>query len=305
MLPSRLMVTLVVLLVLSQSARTDVTEANADAKVVLVTPKQVHVTSVLKQDYEAMVGLPLLKNDTLTIPANATVALRLKNGHVVRLDDELELQVKDIALFNAPEKKEDVSKQLDRLLTEEEKAAGPSRLMGWNAGQTAANVKSSAEVERSAPKAKEKSVVAAATPAPPPPPSAPAPAPAPLEVAESSKSTVAPAAPAASVAMPARAAPGAGAGLGGIHGSRGGGAGAPALTADAQLTACINDTLPEQDAAFRRSLHGHLTLRLRNSTERLRVHFTNHLPVPECAKAWATEHRAQVAGSIDLDIPLK
>jgi hypothetical protein len=56
---------------------------------------------------------------------------------------------------------------------------------------------------------------------------------------------------------------------------------------------------------LRRSLGGKLTLRLRKSADRLRLNFTNHLPVPKCAKAWATERHDQVPASIDLEIPLE
>jgi hypothetical protein len=88
---------------------------------------------------------------------------------------------------------------------------------------------------------------------------------------------------------------------------RGGGPGSQltTLVVDPQLTACVNGVLTEQTPGFRRSLGGKLTLRLRKSTDRLRLNFTNHLPVPECVKTWATERREQVPSSIELVIPLK
>lgn len=290
MLPSPRMVTLVVLLVLSQSARTDVTEASADAKVLIVTPKKVHVTSVLAQDYEAMVGTLLLGTDNLKVPPDATVALRLKNGHVVRLDDDLELRVDQIALFKAPAKKDDPATQLDLLFSAEEKTSGQARLMGWNAGQTAANVKSSSEVvardeSRPAPKATQKSRNAAdeaeaRADLPSSPPAAPAPPPPAL-----------------------RLAPGGGAMGGG--GARGGGLAVSALTSDEQLARCVADSLVVHGADFKRTLHGHLTLHLRNTPQRLHLHFGNYLPVPACAKDWAEAHRSQISGSVSVDVPVK
>jgi hypothetical protein len=283
------MSSLIVMMLLSQ-VRSDVTEASADAKVLIVTPKKVHVTSVLAQDYEAMVGTLLLGTDNLKVPPDATVALRLKNGHVVRLDDDLELRVDQIALFKAPAKKDDPATQLDLLFSAEEKTSGQARLMGWNAGQTAANVKSSSDVVardegQLSKKATQKSRSAADEAEPRAElPSSPAAAPAPPT-------------------PPVRPAPGGDAMGGG--GARGGGLAVSALTSDEQLARCVSDSLAVHGADFKRTLNGHLTLHLRNTPQRLHLHFGNYLPVPACAKDWAEAHRAQISGAITVDVPVK
>jgi hypothetical protein len=86
-------------------------------------------------------GTLLDRTDVVNVSEGAWVALvLLNNGHVVRLDDELNIAVEKLALFKAGPVKEDAQAQLDRLLTRREKEGlGSERLIGWHQGLSGAN----------------------------------------------------------------------------------------------------------------------------------------------------------------------
>lgn len=95
--------------------------------------------------------------DVVQVPPGAWVALvLLQNGHAVRLDDDLSMAIKDLALFDAPAKGEPLEAQLNRLLTRAERTS-PDRLIGFHAGQAGANTvgpQAAEEEQRQAPSAK-------------------------------------------------------------------------------------------------------------------------------------------------------
>lgn len=152
-----------------------------------------------QQAFQAARGMLLQQSDRIVVGPGAWVALAiLGNQHVVRLDDDLSLQVSELALLNAPKQSQSAVQQLDALLTKQERER-TERLIGWHASQTAANTqpvqllkrdsggaqKSKAafpedfqkEEQASDVPSRRVSVPAAASPRPSPVPSAPPPPP--------------------------------------------------------------------------------------------------------------------------------
>lgn len=78
-------------------------------------------------------GLSFGRADTVVAGRGAFAVLQLENGHLVRIDEELELPVERLALLAAPRARAGLRAQLDRLLTEEERRAGAQRIAGWEA----------------------------------------------------------------------------------------------------------------------------------------------------------------------------
>lgn len=71
--------------------------------------------------FAAQVGLPLLASDEMLVPVGEFLVVSLSNGHLVRIDEDIEMRVSEIVLLNAPPTRESLGKQLDRLLTREER----------------------------------------------------------------------------------------------------------------------------------------------------------------------------------------
>lgn len=86
--------------------------------------------------FPVQVGTPLLRSDQLEVPASEFVVVRLRNGYVVKIDEETTLSVAKIVSLDAPPTKESLTSQLDRVLTKEERgraeriAGTQSRLAG-------------------------------------------------------------------------------------------------------------------------------------------------------------------------------
>lgn len=86
-------------------------------------------------------GLQLAAGDLLRVPVGGAVVIELLgNQHVVRIDEELELRVNELALFGAPRTTASVADQLAQALTAEEKKNLPARMTGWYANASAADV---------------------------------------------------------------------------------------------------------------------------------------------------------------------
>lgn len=125
------------------------------------------------------VGTYFDADDTLEVGAGAWAAVVLRNEHVVRLDDDVQLKLSEVALFNAAKASVDLQAQLNRLLQpDERKNANAERLIGWHAGLVAANTaKKEEEQAQDAPSRPAAPRPPAEPPAsPPPPPRAQAPA---------------------------------------------------------------------------------------------------------------------------------
>ncbi len=86
----------------------------------------------------AVLGEGLTTLDTVSTGDNAAVVLHLHNNHLVRIDEDLDLQVADIVLLKAPEIDLDANTQLATLLYTDERATiqgldEAERLAGWHA----------------------------------------------------------------------------------------------------------------------------------------------------------------------------
>ena len=117
------------------------------------------------KQFPAQVGTPLLRTDVLEVPAGEFVVVKLRNGYVVKIDEDTTLAVSGIVSLDAPPTSESLAAQLDRTLTREERgraeriAATQARLAGAD----------SVAPQSSAPAPPAAEPMAAAPSAPPPP----------------------------------------------------------------------------------------------------------------------------------------
>jgi hypothetical protein len=88
--------------------------------------------------FKAAPGMSLHRTDEVEAGSTGFVVLRLKNGYLVRIDEEISLKMTDIYLLDAPRTSDGVRAQVDRLLTKKELARG-ERIAGWHAQVTAAD----------------------------------------------------------------------------------------------------------------------------------------------------------------------
>ena len=120
-------------------------QATKGAEVARVIAGKAGVTVVDAKQFSfvATPQTPLLETDSVQVPVDGFVLLELSaNGYVVRIDEDLTLAVRDIALLKAPKTKLSAQAQLEKLLTPDERQGLPQRLTGWYASPTAANVPS-------------------------------------------------------------------------------------------------------------------------------------------------------------------
>ena len=96
-----------------------------------------HVTfRAAGKQFPAQVGTPLVRTDVLEVPAGEFVVVKLRNGYVVKIDEDTTLAVSGIVSLEAPPTTESLAAQLDRVLTREERgraeriAATQARLAG-------------------------------------------------------------------------------------------------------------------------------------------------------------------------------
>lgn len=83
-------------------------------------------------DLAARVDLPLVREDGLAVGGKSVLLLLLRNGYAVRLDEDLELKVKDIALLDAPPAEATLEEQLRELVDDGElEGPPPDRIVGW------------------------------------------------------------------------------------------------------------------------------------------------------------------------------
>jgi hypothetical protein len=78
--------------------------------------------------------LPLRREDKLIVGEGAVALLFLKNGYLVRLDDDLELLVRELALIDAPPTTTSLDDQLDALVGGALKVDDRARITGWQQG---------------------------------------------------------------------------------------------------------------------------------------------------------------------------
>ena len=82
--------------------------------------------------FPAQVGTPLLRSDLIEVPSSEFVVVKLRNGYVVKIDEDTSLAVAKIVSLDAPPTKESLAAQLDRVLTKEERGRA-ERIAGTQA----------------------------------------------------------------------------------------------------------------------------------------------------------------------------
>ena len=109
----------------------------------------VHGTASLQSgiSFPAQPGMPVLEGDAISVDTGSYLLLVLRNGQVVRIDEELTLSTSDIIAAQVKEKV-DLDAQLQRLLGKAERKAVHDRIAGAYARVTAAT---EAPVDRAAP----------------------------------------------------------------------------------------------------------------------------------------------------------
>lgn len=286
---------------------------------VLVTWGTVSVKpSSAQAAFPATKGTPLQKSDRVIVGAGAWVALAiLGNSQVVRLDDDLELQVGELALLNAPKHAQGLQQQFDTLFTAQERQH-TERLIGWNASPTAASTpamereKNEKKQDQVMEKARREEARDEPLPRQPAPASPPSPRPA-VKSAPMMPPPPPPAPPPAEVASaPAeieeRRAP-----------PSGGGAAMPersresrpmrqarvALAVDAALTTCLQSAFVEWGPGVRSTFGKSLTVKARRVEGSLQVRLPRGLPTPSCATTWFATHEGLGATWTELTVPLQ
>lgn len=92
-----------------------------------------HVTfRAAGKQFPAQVGTPLLRSDVVEVPAGEFVVVKLRNGYVVKIDEDTSLAVAKIVSLDAPPTQESLASQLDRVLTREERGRA-ERIAGTQA----------------------------------------------------------------------------------------------------------------------------------------------------------------------------
>jgi hypothetical protein len=84
------------------------------------------------KEYAAVPGTALLRSDELIVPAGQVVVVKLRNGYLIRIDDDITLPVGKIVLIDAPRTNESLGSQIERLLTKEEQGRA-ERIAGTHA----------------------------------------------------------------------------------------------------------------------------------------------------------------------------
>ncbi len=250
----------------------------------------VTIRSASGTEFVADDGVPLQLTDTVIVKVAAWVALALvDNQQVVRLDEDLELKVSELALLKAPKRSDPLSAQLDALFTSGERE-GRQRLIGWNASQTAANTPAARRESESSPSGGGPKILESVDDAPEPtsPPPTPRPAPTPPPPAER-QAQPKPERPAQSPKDSARTKqrvqviP---------------------LAADDALRECLEGALTDLGPEVRKSQGAGVVVRARLRGDRLMVSLPSGLPTPSCAVEWF-KARPVTAEWTRLTVPLR
>jgi len=130
------------------------------------------------RDFEAAPGFSLGRGDELAVDLGGLAVIELANGYLVRIDEEISLQVAEILLLDAAPPRESLEGQLQRLFAGEERTRLPERIVGFHARVAAAesvgpqtSAQRSALTSSSAARSR-KADSFSPPPAPPPPPAA-------------------------------------------------------------------------------------------------------------------------------------
>lgn len=231
--------------------------------------------------FGAQRGMQLAGSDTITVGVGAWVVVNiLGNGHVVRLDDDLVLRVDQLAALKAPKQTQSLDQQLNRLVTVKEQDTAATRLIGWNASQSGANVPQSTKTggmkdDSGGGSMKETSTKASApkdSPKPLPKP----PRPADTEEAKPPPGATSPPPPTPPIAPPIPT----------PTPSPEGGSDTAAPVADAALNACVLKSVQALGPEVLASFGDQLVLRVKLRDGAAVVQLPNGLPTPACATSW-------------------
>jgi hypothetical protein len=101
--------------------------------------------------HDAKVDEQLKADDTVSVPRGGFALVQLvSNAQVVRLDEELELKVNELALFGAAKTEASLRLQMDALLSAEEKKGLNERMSGFYATAAAAETRGAQQEEQKA-----------------------------------------------------------------------------------------------------------------------------------------------------------
>lgn len=89
--------------------------------------------------FPAVPGLPLFRGDEIAAPTGGYLLVRLTNGYLARVDEEISLAVGELALIDARPCREDPETQLGRLLSQAERDLSGQRVVGYRAGMRGAD----------------------------------------------------------------------------------------------------------------------------------------------------------------------
>lgn len=252
----------------------------------------------------ARAGDALGPEDTVAVPPGGLAVLQLSsNGHLVRIDEDLSMVVRELALFGAPRAAVSPMAQLDALLSPAEKKGLNERMAGFYATVSAADT-------QPALRAKEKSTEGAAPrrePAPAPAPEVAAAAPAAAPPPQPQPASPPPPAPRPTAAPSAKKLPPINAQTAQEFGpadeadkkrpaearqlasaeARGGPPTWPPPAALPELQRCLADHVAALGAGPR--LGPSITVKYRGGAGALRLTLEGALPVPACATEWFTK----------------
>jgi hypothetical protein len=288
-----------------------------------------------RQSLPVAVDIPLERTDTLHVPRHGLLLVKVeKNGLVVRIDEDLDLAVSDIAALDAEQKTSAaLSQQVDALLTQaEKKSVGTERLVGWFVSPTAANVVAGATVPApvesprptggGTPPGSRSGAAISKSDEPAPPPPGPAPKPTSSEVVVNSPRRE-PATPAAS--PPLQQPPATPKDdepvvkkkpqkdlltekkRGSLQDEERSEPSAQKVAGpqlDTAARACFADWAAQQPPAVRKRLADSLTVRLRRDEAGVRLFLEGALPPTACMQQWADAQPLSDAWST-LEVPLK
>ena len=124
------------------AARPEQANQGQTKAVLVMHAGEVSIQSANGHRFSAQPALPLLSNDQIATKNNSFAIVHLHNNHVVRLDEDLRLQVANLAMFHAKKTSLAVAQQLTSLLKPEERNQ-PERIVGWHARMQAAQTATS------------------------------------------------------------------------------------------------------------------------------------------------------------------
>jgi predicted transcriptional regulator len=268
-------------------------EVKAPLAQVVLHAGAVTITPAATKGFEVKRGMQLGGSDTVTVGVGAWVVLNLLgNGQVVRLDDDLQLRVDQLAALKAQKQKASLEDQLNRLVTVKEQDAA-TRLIGWNAGQSGANVPQTVKTTGGGgpeKKPRDESLDEGGGTQTKTAPKAPAPPPKPTETKEKEETKKTPPPPPPGNTAPMAPMP------------------QPdpmPLAADAALEACVVKSVQALGPEVLASLGESIVVRVKLRDGTTVVQLPNGLPTPACAVSWFYGKPGLGAAWTDVRVKLK